>query len=242
MTEIFHSKNFSYINNNNTKLTKTYIWSDDIQRIRATGFIYQCLLYINRISICALILTSDNKYIACYRKHSFLYTEIIRSRNVFRKKRLFMKYAKYLRKKERQYLLNELNIDNSLTNETNDHRNIIFPGGQPKIGEDFFLCLAREIKEEINIDTKNISIDYRFFIHMFIDDLLIDRVYETILFLGKTDLSSDDILNNFLSNREITSIVFLDTFDEGIHGDIIRFVLSVSKLKCLEKKENNIQL
>ncbi|ABI99080.1 MutT motif protein [Deerpox virus W-1170-84] len=226
----YYSKMFNYITKNNRKLSKTYIISDDVQKILITGFNNQKLCNSNKVSICAVLLTRDNKFIGCSRKNSFLYTEIVRSKNMFRKERLFLKYTKYLKKIERQLLSLELNLN--IADSDEDHNNIIFPGGIPRSGEDPLECLSREIKEETNIDSKDILLDSRFFIHMFIEDLLTDRIYETILFFGKTNLTSEDVLNNFVSNKEIKSLVFLNKFDTGLSNDIIRFVLSISELKC----------
>ncbi|CAC21325.1 87R protein [Yaba-like disease virus] len=227
----YYSNVLVYIMKNNRKLSKTYTLIDDSQRVFATGFNNQVLQFIKKISICAILLTSDNKYIACSRNSSFLFNEIIRSKNQFRKKRLFLKYPNYLKKTERQFLSSELNIKLSYDIEK-DYSNIIFPGGIPKNGENVLTCLSREIKEEINIDNRYIFLDSRFFIHLLIEDLLTNRVYETILFMGKTTLSSKEVSNNFLSNKEIKSLVFFDKSEDGLFCEIVRFALSISKLKC----------
>ncbi|AAR07443.1 87R [Yaba monkey tumor virus] len=226
-----YSNFFVYITQNNRKLSKTYTIIDDSQRVFATGFNNQVLKFIKKISVCAILVTSDNKYIACSRNSSFLFSEIIRSKNQFRKKRLFLKYPNYLKKTERQILSSELNIKLSHDIEK-DYSNIIFPGGMPKNGENVLSCLSREIKEEINVDNRHIFLDLRFFLHLLIEDLLTDKVYETILFMGKTTLSSKEISNNFLSNKEIKSLVFFDKSEDGLICEIVRLALSISKLKC----------
>ncbi|WKF20815.1 mutT motif putative gene expression regulator [Lumpy skin disease virus] len=71
---------------------------------------------------------------------------------------------------------------------------------------------------------------------MLIEDLLTDRFYENILFFGKTFLTSNEIIHNFFSNKEIKSLVFFDSLYNGIEGDIIRFVLDISRLKCFGNK------
>ncbi|AAF14973.1 m085R [Myxoma virus] len=225
-----YSHLMNYITQHNRKLSKTYTWTDDAQRVSATAFNNQRLRWSNKTSICLILSTLDNKFIACSRKHSFLYSEIVRCRSVFRKKRLFLTYTKFLKKIERPFLSSKLNVP--LDDPGTEHNDIIFPGGLPKNEEDPIMCLSREIKEEINIDSKDIYIDSRFFVHLFIEDLLSNRIYETILFLGKTTLTSHEILNNFLANREIKSLVFLDTLEKGVMCDVLRYVLAVSRLKC----------
>ncbi|AGU99768.1 m085R [Myxoma virus] len=219
-----------YIVQNNRRLSKTYTWKDDSQRVSATGFSNQCLRWSTKTSICLILSTLDNKFIACSRKHSFLYSEIERCRSVFRKKRLFLTYTRFLKKMERSFLSSKLNVP--LNDPGTEHNDIIFPGGLPRYEEDPLMCLSREIKEEINIDSKDIYIDSRFFVHLFIEDLLSNRIYETILFLGNTTLASHEILNNFLANREIKSLVFLDALEKGLICDVLRYVLAVSRLKC----------
>ncbi|ASK51293.1 mRNA decapping enzyme [Eptesipox virus] len=232
MTNLHQSKIYSSIIKYNRRLTKTYTWSDNVQRIYATGFNNQLLWCPKRISICAILATTDDKYVACMRKSSFLFTEIIRSRNDFRKRRLFTKYSNFLKKRERKYLSTKLNIDCEELNISEEHNDIIFPGGLPKSGEDAISCLSRELKEEINIDCKDISIDSRFFVHLLIEDLLTDRVFDSILFLGKVMLSSEQILKQFSSNREIKSLVFLDKVGNSVANEIVNYAVTLSKFKC----------
>ncbi|AGZ95402.1 mRNA decapping enzyme [Goatpox virus] len=236
MDNYYTSSLFNYIIKRNRKLSKTYILSSDNQKIYVTGFNNQSLDNVKKVSISIVMLTSDNKFLACSRRHSFLFTEIIRSKNIFRKRRLFLKYSNFLKKNERIILSSELDIKLSSSDYENDFSNIIFPGGVIRNEEDVIKCLSREIKEEVNIDSKDIFLDYRFFIHMLIEDLLTDRFYENILFFGKTFLTSNEIIHNFFSNKEIKSLVFFDSLYNGIEGDIIRFVLNISRLKCFGNK------
>ncbi|QDJ95096.1 mRNA decapping enzyme [Hypsugopox virus] len=230
-TNLHQSKVYASIIKYNRKLSKTYTWSDNVQRIYATGFNNQLLWCPKRISICAVLATTDNKYVACMRKSSFLFTEIIRSRNDFRKKRLFTKYSNFLKKKERKYLSSKLNLYCDET-ENHEHSDIIFPGGLPKSGEDAISCLSRELKEEINIDSKYIYIDSRFFIHLLIEDLLTDRVFDSILFLGRVMLSSEEVAKQFSSNREINALVFLDNTGTSVASEIVKYAITLSKFKC----------
>ncbi|QKS68565.1 mutT motif protein [Lumpy skin disease virus] len=236
MDNYYPSSLFNDIIKRNRKLSKTYILSSNNQKIYVTGFNNQSLDNIKKVSISIVMLTSDNKFLACSRRHSFLFTEIIRSKNIFRKRRLFLKYSNFLKKNERIILSSELDIKLSSSDHENDFSNIIFPGGVIRNEEDVIKCLSREIKEEVNIDSKDIFLDYRFFIHMLIEDLLTDRFYENILFFGKTFLTSNEIIHNFFSNKEIKSLVFFDSLYNGIEGDIIRFVLDISRLKCFGNK------
>ncbi|ADT91116.1 decapping enzyme [Cotia virus SPAn232] len=231
-----------YISKSNRKLSKTYTLYDDCQRIHATGFINQNYMkFPLNVSFCAVILTSDNKYITCSRNDSFLFSEIKRLNNVSRKRYLFSKYSRYLRRWERKQLSNELDI-NTNNNIDYDYSNIIFPGGMPNVGETVLECLSREIKEEINMDSKDIFIDSRFFVHLYIDDIMINKFFNTILFFGETYLSSKHIRENFISNNEVKSLIFLNRYDKGICGDIIRFVIAVSKIKCFGNRGNKREM
>nr|WGO62713.1 mutT motif protein [Wadden Sea poxvirus] len=222
----------------NRPLSRTYSWTDNTQKVYATAFTNQLLKCSKKISICAILSTIDNKFLACLRTNTFLFTEIIKTKNNIRKKRLFLKYSKYLRKIERRILSLELRIFPE--DSDNEYNNIMFPGGIPKPGEDIILCLAREIKEEINIDNKHIFLDSRFFVHTLIEDKLIDRTFETILFLGKVSLTSKEVSDKFLANKEVRSLIFLDTIGEGIEYDIVRYVISISRLKCYGNKGKTI--
>ncbi|QHR82627.1 decapping enzyme [Brazilian porcupinepox virus 1] len=223
----------------NRKLSKTYTLSDETQKIQITGFNNYYLSFPKMVSICAIILTSDKKYVACSRYNSFLFSEIKISKNTNRKRYLFLNYTKFLKRKEIEILSDELKIYN--INYDYDYNNIIFPGGKPKNGEDVIQCLSREIKEETNIDSSDINIDSRFFVHLYIEDLIINKVYNTIIFLGETYLSSDYIYNNFIPNTEIKSLIFLNKYDNGIYGDIVRFTTSISTIKCFGNMGNRYQ-
>ncbi|APG58305.1 mRNA-decapping protein D10 [BeAn 58058 virus] len=178
-----------YISKCNRKLSKTYTLHDDCQQIHITGFNNQNYMkFPLSVSFSAVILTSDNKYIACSRNDSFLFSEINRLRNISRKRYLFSKYSRYLRRRERVQLSNELDIHTYKNNIDYDYSNIIFPGGLAIIGETVLECLSREIKEEINMDSEDIFIDSRFFVHLYINDIMINKFFNTILFFGRNIL------------------------------------------------------
>lgn len=100
----YRSSIISQIIKYNRRLAKSIICEDDSQIITLTAFVNQCLWCHKRVSVSAILLTTDNKILVCNRRDSFLYSEIIRTRNMFRKKRLFLNYSNYLSKQERSIL------------------------------------------------------------------------------------------------------------------------------------------
>ncbi|UZL87755.1 MutT motif protein, partial [Monkeypox virus] len=159
----YRSSIISQIIKYNRRLAKSIICEDDSQIITLTAFVNQCLWCHKRVSVSAILLTTDNKILVCNRRDSFLYSEIIRTRNMYRKKRLFLNYSNYLNKQERSILSSFFSLDPATAD--NDRINAIYPGGIPKRGENVPECLSREIKEEVNIDNSFVFIDTRFFIH-----------------------------------------------------------------------------
>ncbi len=225
---------YTHIIKKNRRLSKQYIWENESQRVTVIAFANQFLWCPRLISVCAILSTRDNKFLACLRKNSFVFTEIIRTHNMVRKKRLFLKYSDFLRKSERKFLREKLSL--SCEEPEKEHDDVIFPGGLPRPGEDVALCLSRELKEETNIDSKFVFLDTRFFVYALIEDLLIDRSFEAIFFLGDVDLSSSEILSEFSSNNEIKSLIFIDSLGEGLESELVRYVLSISRLKCYGNK------
>lgn len=100
----YRSSIISQIIKYNRRLAKSIICEDDSQIITLTAFVNQCLWCHKRVSVSAILLTTDNKILVCNRRDSFLYSEIIRTRNMSRKKRLFLNYSNYLSKQERSIL------------------------------------------------------------------------------------------------------------------------------------------
>ncbi|QHG62646.1 mRNA decapping enzyme [Cetacean poxvirus 1] len=228
------SKVLLYIMKNNRSLSRTYVWESTTQRISVKAFSNQFLWCPRRISVCAILSTNDDKFLACLRRHSFLFTEIIRTKNIVRKERLLLKHGKFLRKAERKMLCSEFSM---LPDDDHDHNDVIFPGGIPLPGEDVISCLSREIKEETNLDREYIYLDSRFFVYASIEDLLIDRMFEALLFLGNVNLTSCEIQSKFSENNEVSSLEFLDPVSgEGLQCDLVRYVLSISRMKCSGNK------
>ncbi|AOP31593.1 mRNA decapping enzyme [Skunkpox virus] len=227
----YRSSVISRIIKYNRRLAKSIICEDDSQIITLTAFVNQYLWCHKRVSISAILLTTDNKILVCNRRDSFLYSEIIRTRNMSRKKRLFLNYSDYLNKQERSILSSFFSLDPITTD--NDRTETIYPGGIPKKGENVPECLSRELKEEVNIDNSCIFIDTRFFIHGIIEDTIINKFFEVIFFFGKISLTSDQIIDKFKSNHEIKDIVFLDpNTGNGLQYEIAKYALDTAKLKC----------
>ncbi|UXL98934.1 MutT motif protein [Monkeypox virus] len=227
----YRSSIISQIIKYNRRLAKSIICEDDSQIITLTAFVNQCLWCHKRVSVSAILLTTDNKILVCNRRDSFLYSEIIRTRNMYRKKRLFLNYSNYLNKQERSILSSFFSLDPATAD--NDRINAIYPGGIPKRGENVPECLSREIKEEVNIDNSFVFIDTRFFIHGIIEDTIINKFFEVIFFVGQISLTSDQIIDTFKSNHEIKDLIFLDpNSGNGLQYEIAKYALDTAKLKC----------
>ncbi|AAL40565.1 MutT motif protein [Monkeypox virus] len=227
----YRSSIISQIIKYNRRLAKSIICEDDSQIITLTAFVNQCLWCHKRVSVSAILLTTDNKILVCNRRDSFLYSEIIRTRNMYRKKRLFLNYSNYLNKQERSILSSFFSLDPATAD--NDRINAIYPGGIPKRGENVPECLSREIKEEVNIDNSFVFIDTRFFIHGIIEDTIINKFFEVIFFVGRISLTSDQIIDTFKSNHEIKDLIFLDpNSGNGLQYEIAKYALDTAKLKC----------
>ncbi|AEN03685.1 mRNA decapping enzyme [Yokapox virus] len=244
MNNLFRSSIIHQIIKYNRQLSKSIILMDDTQIITLTPFVYNFLWNLYRISICAILITADNKILVCDRRNSFLYSEIMRTKNMTRKKRLFINYSKYLNKHEKNKLLSLFSSNNDEKNEIlsffsygnddiNDRHEIIYPGGLPKKGEDVSTCLYREIKEEVNLDNSYIFIDSRFFIHGIIEDKIINKFFDVIFFFGSIKLSSSQIIDKFKSNKEIKDLIFIDiNTGNGLQHDIAKYAIQTSKCKC----------
>ncbi|CCD83264.1 MutT motif protein / mRNA de-capping protein [Squirrelpox virus] len=218
------------ISRRNRKLARPLVCGDDTQRVSATAYVNQALETRRRISVCAILVTMDGKFLACQRRNSFLFSEIRRTRNTRRKLWLLSKHSRFLRASERRALERELDVPCAA--EAPEHQDIIFPGGTPFSGEDAAACIARELKEETNVDGADVCLDTRFFIHARIDDLLIGRYFDTIYLLGAVWLTSEEIKKRFMENDEVCALTFLDALGEGPACDIVRYALSVSRLRC----------
>ncbi|ANS71174.1 mRNA decapping enzyme [Pteropox virus] len=221
----------STISKTNRRLARTYNFSDDEQRLRVTGFVNNKMYNSKLVSVCAILSTLDGKYLACLRRNSFLYSEIRKSKSRKRNINLLTKYSKFLRPGELKELKTLHSINKTFV-DGNNKGNVIFPGGSPKRGENAVKCISRELKEETNIDSKHVSLDTRFFVYVNIDDLLTGKEYDAIFFLGTVNLTSDEIVDNFFSNDEVVTLLFLSPYGQGIACDIIRYALSIQQLDC----------
>ncbi|QGN68094.1 MutT family NTP phosphohydrolase [Equine molluscum contagiosum-like virus] len=191
----------------NRRVSRSIVYADGAQRVTLTAFAFRQLGVRARLSVGGILMTADGKFLVCHRRRSFLFTEIRHSRNLFRRQRLFRLHSRYLGAGERRRLSAELAMPSE---HENDHVDLIFPGGTPRAHEGALECLLREIKEETNIDREHVRIDERVFLHAHIVDLLIDKQFDTVLFLGAVRRTCEQIRAGFVANAEVDALSFVD--------------------------------
>lgn len=206
----------------NRRLSRSVVYTDRVQRATLTAFEYRRLRARKRYSVGGILMTKDGKFIICHRRNSFLFTEIRLCRNMYRRQRLFVMHGRWLGVGERRCLSKELSLPEE---HSNDHVDLVFPGGAPLSHESATECLLREIKEETNIDSKYVFLDRRVFIHVHTADLLIDKQFDTVLFLGTVQLTCDQILEMFVANAEVRAISFVDANNsrDDVASKIVRY-------------------
>ncbi|AYP74243.1 putative expression regulator [Fowlpox virus] len=206
------------------------VFSDSIQIIKLVAYEYNNIHIDNRFSVIGVIKTKDNKFILCHRNNSFLFTEILLSKDRQRKVCLFKQYSKFMSNREREILSCKLSLPN---NYIHNHTDIIFPGGKLEDNEGITNCLVREIKEELNIDASYLYIFKNCFIHGIIHDKLIDKDFEVILLYVETDLTSKEAMELFIPNKEIKAISFVHIDDINknyIYNNVIKYILDAVRL------------
>ncbi|ARF02675.1 SWPV1-065 [Shearwaterpox virus] len=216
----------------NKLLLRPCVFSDNIQLIKLVAYEYDNLRINNRLSIAGVIKTKDDKFVLCHRNNSFLFTEIILTRDRQRKMYLFKHYSKYMSNREREILSCRLSLPN---NYIYNHTDIILPGGKIKNREGISNCLVREIKEELNIDSSYLYIFEDCFVHGIIHDKLIEKDFEVILLYVETDLTSKEVMELFIPNKEVKEISFIsinDTDKKYIYNNVIKYITDAVRLYC----------
>lgn len=206
----------------NKRLSRPIAYTDRVQRVTVTAFAHHRIATRRRFSIGGVLMTKDGKFIVCHRRNSFLFTEIRHSRNLFRRQRLFLTHGRWLGVSERLRLSAELALPSE---HSNDHVDLVFPGGAPLARESVSECLLREIKEETNIDRRFVSLDERVFLHVHTTDLLIDKQFDTVLFLGTVQQTCDQIRSAFVANAEVRALSFVDANNsrDDVASKIVRY-------------------
>ena len=203
---------FAELCRSNPRLSRPFVFADGAQRVTLTAFAFRRLDLRQRLSVGGILMTADGKFLVCQRRRSFLFSEIRSSRNLFRRQRLFRMHSRFLGACERRALSAELALPSE---HANHHVDLIFPGGAPRAREGTLECLLREIKEETNIDREHVRIDERAFLHAYIADLLIDKQFDTVLFLGAVRLTCAQIRAVFVANAEVAALSFVDADNAG---------------------------
>ncbi|ALA62405.1 MutT motif protein [Turkeypox virus] len=209
----------------NRLLLRPCVFSDKMQKIKLVAYEYDKLSPTYPLSVIGVTKTLDNKFIVCHRSKSFLFSEILSTKDVRRKIMLFKRHSKYLGKRERDKLSNQLSLPN---NYVNNHIDIIFPGGRMECHEGIPNCLVREIKEELNIDASHLMVFKNCFVHGIIYDQLIDKDFEVILLYVEVCLTSRQVINKFIPNKEIDNISFIDSKDINknyLFNNIIKYII-----------------
>ncbi|AID46795.1 muT motif expression regulator [Penguinpox virus] len=210
----------------NKLLLRPSVYSDNIQKIKLVAYEYGKLHATYPISVIGIMKTIDDKFILCHRYNSFLFSEIAFTKDKQRKIKLFKKHSKYMSNIERDILSYKLSLPN---NYNTNHIDIIFPGGKIKDLESITNCLVREIKEELNIDSSYLAICKNCFVYGSIYDRLIDKDFEVIALYVETDLTSRQVLNKFIPNREIKGISFIDATDinkDYLYTNVIKYIIN----------------
>ncbi|QRY18901.1 ORF-31 [Teiidae poxvirus 1] len=207
----------------NKLLLRPCVFSDNTQIIKLVAYEYKELRVAYPFSIVGVVKTRDNKFLLCHRKHSFLFSEIVLSRDKQRKRKLFQQHSKYLSSRERTILSSKLSLPNRYIN---NHTDITFPGGKIKERESIVNCLLREVKEETNIESSHLAICENCFAHGIIYDRLINKDFKVIILYADVKLNSEEVMNNFIPNKEVSNLSFTDTDDNSLYTDIINYIVS----------------
>ncbi|ASC55569.1 NTP pyrophosphohydrolase-like protein [Seal parapoxvirus] len=210
---------FSKLVKSNRRLGSTRVFRDPLQHISATAFVFQRVDQPRRISICAVLTTTDGLVVACCRRHSFLSSELAETKSPARRVLLETKHANALAR----------------SGAVRPRDDVMFPGGAPLRGEGLLECVVREVEEETGIGRNHVRIDNRMFVHAFIDDLVTGRDFDAIIFTGTVRLSSAEVERQFLPNREVKGLVFLRAVDDSAAGVMARlaaFALAAAMLRC----------
>ncbi|WIF30034.1 NTP pyrophosphohydrolase [Orf virus] len=203
----------------NRRLGSTRVFRDPLQHISATAFVHRRIDRHRRVSICAVLTTTDGLVVACRRRHSFLSSELAETRSPARRVLLATKHADALAR----------------LGAARPRDDVMFPGGAPLSGESPLACVLREVEEETGLRGDQVSVDERLFVHAFIDDLVSGRDFDAIIFTGAVALSSAEVAKQFRPNDEVKGLVFLHPEDAegvGVMARLAAFARCAARLRC----------
>ncbi|WZD65415.1 mRNA-decapping protein [Bovine papular stomatitis virus] len=202
----------------NRRLGSTRVFRDPLQHISATAFVHRRIDRYRRISICAVLTTTDGLVVACRRRLSFLSTELAETRSAARRVMLAARHADAI----------------SRIGASRSRDDVMFPGGAPLPGETFVDCVAREVEEETGIRRDQMRIDERMFVHAFIDDLVTGRDFDAIIFTGDLRLSSAEVERQFVPNGEVKGLLFLRPAEDagGVMARLAAFARAAARMRC----------
>lgn len=102
----------------------------------------------------------------------------------------------------------------------------ILPGGHldKRVDDTMIDCILRETKEECKINKEFIYIFEKYLAYSSVYDIKIKAYFHNFTFLGISDLSSDQISQNFNPTKEIKALHFIDA-DKNIPGRLGVFLL-----------------
>ncbi len=203
----------------NRRLGSTRVFRDPLQHISATAFVHRRIDRHRRVSICAVLTTTDGLVVACRRRHSFLSSELAETRSPARRVLLATKHADALAR----------------LGAARPRDDVMFPGGAPLSGESPLACVLREVEEETGLRGDQVSVDERLFVHAFIDDLVSGRDFDAIIFTGAVALSSAEVAKQFRPNDEVKGLVFLrpeDAEGVGVMARLAAFARCAARLRC----------
>ncbi|AAR98296.1 ORF071 NPH-PPH downregulator [Orf virus] len=203
----------------NRRLGSTRVFRDPLQHISATAFVHRRIDRHRRVSICAVLTTTDGLVVACRRRYSFLSSELAETRSPARRVLLATKHADALAR----------------LGAARPRDDVMFPGGAPLSGESPLACVLREVEEETGLRGDQVNVDERLFVHAFIDDLVSGRDFDAIIFTGAVALSSAEVAKQFRPNDEVKGLVFLrpeDAEGVGVMARLAAFARCAARLRC----------
>lgn len=202
----------------NRRLGSTRVFRDPLQHISATAFVHRRIDRHRRVSICAVLTTTDGLVVACRRRYSF----VLRARGD-----ALARAARAAR--------NQARGRSRAPRRRAPARRRHVSGRRAAVRESPLACVLREVEEETGLRGDQVSVDERLFVHAFIDDLVSGRDFDAIIFTGAVALSSAEVAKQFRPNDEVKGLVFLHPEDAegvGVMARLAAFARCAARLRC----------